>query len=299
MPLTITLIGEAFSGAQRVRALAGRNAILTYSEVVFPIAGALLAALSWRAPLFVQAVTIPLAIYSFTIVDKSETSSGGRRYALDLFAVLRAQRGMGSILLVSFSRFLFKMVMLAYLPILLVNQRDASLTEVGIVISFTSLVAAATTTGVPAAIRRIRPSAAVIWSVVALAASTGAFALVPDWRWALVAASVYGVGDGVLAVLLDTYAIHTAKSHVRAGMVSVSQSARNLGKFSSPLAMSAIIAVSSLEIAFVVMALVGVALAPLLLSLRSMDHEIRSAGDDAGVTSIPASATSEPPEHYE
>lgn len=280
MPLTITIIGEAFAGPQRIRALAGRNAILTGSEVVLPIGGALLAALSWRAPLLVQAVTIPLAIYSFIILAEGKTSSGSKqKYARDLFRVLRAQPGMFAILLTGFFRFLFKFVMLAYLPLLLVNQRGASLTQVGIVISITSLSAVIVATLIPAVMRRIPPSVVVMGSVLALALSTGAFTMVPDWRWALFVGMAYGVGDGALSVLLDTYAIHTARSHVRAGMVSVSQAARNLGKLSAPLAMTAIIAISSVEVAFVVMAGIGAAVTPLVMALRPMDRELQSPAE--------------------
>jgi ACDE family multidrug resistance protein len=282
MPLTITIIGEAFAGPQRIRALAGRNAILTGSEVVLPIGGALLAALSWRAPLLVQAVTIPLAIYSFIILAEGKTSSGSKqKYARDLLRVLRAQPGMFAILLTGFCRFLFKFVMLAYLPLLLVNQRGASLTQVGIVISLTSLSAVIVATLIPAVMRRIPPSVVVMGSVLALALSTGAFTIVPDWRWALFVGTAYGVGDGALSVLLDTYAIHTARSHVRAGMVSVSQAARNLGKLSAPLAMTAIIAISSVEVAFVVMAGIGAAVTPLVIALRPMDRELQSPAETA------------------
>jgi MFS transporter, ACDE family, multidrug resistance protein len=278
MPLTITIIGEAFTGPQRVRALAGRNAILTGSEVVLPIGGALLAALSWRAPLLVQVVTIPLAIYSYFILEEGQTSSGSKQeYARDLFRVLRSQPGMLAILLTGFCRFLFKITMYAYLPLLLVNERGSSLTEVGIVISLTSLAAVIMATLIPAAIRRIPPSVVAMGSVLGLALSTGAFTLVPDWKWALLVGTAYGIGDGALSVLLDTYAIHTAQSHVRAGMVSVSQAARNLGKLSAPLAMTAIIAVSSVEVAFVVMAAIGAAVTTLLLPLRAMDHELQSS----------------------
>jgi MFS family permease len=116
----------------------------------------------------------------------------------------------------------------------------------------------------------------VIGSVLALALATGAFTFVPDWRWALVVAAFYGLGDGALSVLLDTYAIHTAHPNVRAGMVSVSQMARNLGKLLSPLAMTAVIAVLSVRDAFLVMAGFGLCIAPLILPVRTIDEELQS-----------------------
>lgn len=281
MPLTITFIGEEFSGTKRIRALAGRNAFLTGSEVIAPTLGAVLAGLSWRAPLLVQSVTIPLAIYALAILRKEQASRGAKRkYARDLIRVLREQAGMAAVLLTAFSRYFFKLILLAFLPVLLVNERGASLTQVGLVLSFGSLVAVVTSLGVPRLIRRVPPSAAAIGSVLGLGVATGAFALVPGWKWSLLVAAAYGVGDGIIAVLQDTYAIHTSRSHVRAGMVSVSQTAKNLGKFVGPLTMTAVVAISSLDIAFLVMALAGLGMAPLLLPLKRMDSELQETSFD-------------------
>ena len=281
MPLTITLLGDAFSGGQRIRALAGRNAVLTSSEVILPTGGALLGALSWRTPLFVQAVTIPLALYAFFILEEHQVPTRRKRtYARDLLGVLRGQQGMFAVMLTAFSRYFFKLVLLAFLPVMLVSETDATLAQVGIVISFASLIAVVTTASMPVLIRRIPPSLSAVSSMVFLALSTAGFALAPDWRWALVVAVAYGIGDGQIAVLQDTYAIHTARAHVRAGMVSISQTARNFGKFVGPLAMTAAVAVSSVRIGFLVIAALGLLMAPVMLQLRPMDRELQ-AGDGA------------------
>jgi len=276
MPLTITLLGEAFGGAQRVRAFVGRNSILTGSDIVLPIGGALLAGLWWRAPLVAQAVNIPLGIAALLIMTESRPGSSSKRtYARDLARVIRTEAGMGLILLAQFSRFAFKFVILAYLPILLVNQRGESIAQVGLVISLSAVVTVVTTTRVPSLIRRLRPSAALAGSVLAIATALALFAIVPDWRWALCAAAVYGIGDGVIAVLNDMYAIHASRSKMRAGMVSVSQTARNLGKFASPVAMAALVAVSSISWAFLIMAMLGTVIAPMMAGLRGMDQRLR------------------------
>ncbi|MGH2778878.1 MAG: MFS transporter [Actinomycetota bacterium] len=277
MPLSITLIGEAFSGQARIRALAGRNAILNGSEVVLPLVGAFLATLTWRAPLLFQSVAILLAVGCFMFIEEHETHSGGQgKYVRELLRVITTQAGMFAVLVSAASRFLFKFVMYGWLPLLLVTRKGASLTQVGLVISVTSLVAVVMATRVPWLVQRVRPSWLVMGSVVALAVTTALFTVAGTWTWALGVGAIYGIGDGVLSVLLDTYALHTSRSHVRAGMVSVSQMARNIGKLSSPILMTAIVALSSLEVGFVVMGLIGVAIAPLMLPLRRMDRALQT-----------------------
>jgi MFS family permease len=288
MPLTITFIGERFRGKERLNAVAGRNAILTASEVVLPLAGAFLAAVTWRATLAVQAVTIPLAISSFLILEEHQSAPERRSYIRDLSSVLRSQHGMFAVLMTGFIRFIFKFVIYAYLPILLVNKRGASITQAGIVVSISALVAAITATRVPSTIRSIRPSTALISAVILLAGGTAALGVAPDWVWALPAAAVYGVGDGVLSVLQDTYVIHVAQAHVAAGIVSVSQTARNFGKFVAPLAMTVLVAITSLEVAFFTMAFVGTALVPLFLPLRTLDFDFHSPDADTTTNGLRA-----------
>jgi MFS transporter, ACDE family, multidrug resistance protein len=264
MPLTITLIGDEFSAEQRSGAIAGRQAILTASEVVLPIAGALLAALSWKAPFLVQGINVPLAGLGLWLLG----SHGGsvvtkpKKYTRDLIQVLREQRGMIAVLLTGFARFLFKLSILAFLPLILVNQRSATLVQVGIVISGAHLVAAVVAAQVPRLMERIPPSRLVMVSIVSIGLAMVGFAVAPRWQIALAVGVLYGLGDGVLSVLQDSYAIQTARQHVRAGMISVSQTARNLGKLLSPLVMTAVVAVTSVATAFVVMAVAAVLILP-------------------------------------
>ncbi len=277
MPLTITLIGDAFSTEDRSGAIAGRQAILTASEVVLPIAGALLAALSWKAPFLVQGVNIPLAGLGLWLLGGRGRSSATepKKYTRALIQVLRDQRGMIAVLLTGFARFLFKLSVLAYLPLILVNQRSATLVQVGIVISGAHLVAAVVAAQVPRLMERIAPSKLVMMGIVSIGLAMVGFAIAPGWQVALAVGVLYGLGDGVLSVLQDSYAIQTARQHVRAGMISVSQTARNLGKLLSPLVMTAVVAVTSVATAFVVMALAAALIIPFFLPLRSLDDEMR------------------------
>lgn len=296
MPLTITLLGDSFSGRERVRAIAARSTVLTSGAVVLPIGGALLAEVSWRAPLLLQMVTIPIGLHAFRIVEGGKVLLGAKgRYAHDLYKVLREQPGMFAVMLTAFIRYFFNFSLLAYLPIMLVNHRGTSLTEVGLVISLLYLAAVISTTVAPALLRRTPASVVAIVSVAAMGTLTAAFSVVPGWKWALVVGLMFGVADGIFVVLQDAYTIHTAQSHVRAGVVSVSQTIRNLGKLAGPLAMSLIAAVSSIKAAFIVVAILGMVTLPLLLPLRRMDQELRHPNLDSTADGAPVVSTDDLP----
>ena len=59
MPLSVTLIADAFTSAEQVKAQASRQVSLALSEFVLPIVGATLAAVSWRAVLSAATASSP------------------------------------------------------------------------------------------------------------------------------------------------------------------------------------------------------------------------------------------------
>ncbi len=59
--------------------------------------------------------------------------------------------------------------------------------------------------------------------------------------------------------------------------------------------MTAIVAVSSLQIAFVVVAIVGVGVTPMFLALRTMAEEIQGLGSDGQVQAVAAVSDDAPP----
>jgi ACDE family multidrug resistance protein len=280
MPLTLALIGDVYDGpAGQVRAVAIRQTTITVGEFALPLLGAALAVASWRAPLLVQVVMVPLGLLALWVLeprsgDRAPELSGARRLWR---AVFRRRGPAAVVMLLSFGRFLFKFSYIAYVPILLVEEFGASVFQAGLVVSVASGLTGLTASRMPALLRRAAPSQLAALAAAAIGASLLALAVVHDWRVALATAVLFGLGDGVLIVLQDLYVTRLWEPAVRPGAASFSQTARNLGKLASPLAMTAFIVVASVPAAFALMAAIAAAMVPLFAWLRTIDPQLAPA----------------------
>jgi MFS family permease len=275
MPLSVTLIADAYQGSEQVRAQASRQVSMTVSELVLPLVGATLAGLSWRAPLAAQGLLVPLALVGFAVLDDNRSGMDGKRaYASELGVAVRLP-GMPAVLLAGFLRFWCKFALVAYLPTMLVERHGASLTQAALVLSVASGVAAAINFGVVRALRTVSGSLLLTASVLGVGLSLVLFSLVPTWQLALVVAIAFGISDGTLQVLQNAFVAIAAPERVRGGLIAVSAMTRNGGKLVAPLAVGALILVVSPAVAFAAVGISTWILVPALRPLRQLDRLLR------------------------
>jgi ACDE family multidrug resistance protein len=272
MPLTVTLIGDAYRGAAQLRAQARRQVALAVGEFAMPLVGAALAAVSWNTALLAQGSLLPLALVGALVLDDRRTASGG--YARELAEAVR-QPGMPAVLTGGFLRFVCKFALIAYLPLMLVDDRGATLAEAALVLGIASGVAAAINFLVVGLLRRVQASRLLIGATLLVGASVAGFAVAPGWEVALAVAVAFGIGDGILVVVQNTLVTEIAPERIRAGVVAVSGMTRNAGKLAAPLAMGALILVVSVPVSFALVGAATVAAVPALRPLRRLDGVLR------------------------
>lgn len=275
MPLTLAMIGDVYGPSRQIRALSVRQTTITIGELALPLFGALLAVVSWQAPFLAQILVIPLGLAAFRVLDGRLGSRprelGGARA---LASVVFRQDGAAWVMLMSFARFVFKFTFIGYVPILLVQRAGASVGEAGIVLTVAAAGTALTANRMPRLLRRAGPSVLAAGAAGSIWVALLALAFVGDWRLALLAAAVFGFGDGVLTVLQDAYVTRLWPTEVRPAAASMSQTARNMGKLASPLLMTGFLAVASLPVAFALMAAVAAAMVPGFAGLQRLDDRV-------------------------
>jgi MFS family permease len=258
--------------------------LVTAGELAFPIAGALLATISWKAPFVAQLALLPLAVFALFALDDRRSTGGPNRVRAHIAGVIHAQERGGLILLIGFARFLFKFTFIVYVPLLLVGRGQASVAQAGIVVSIAAGSTGLTAAAVPRVIRRVGPSSLLMAAAIAIATSLVALLLTDDPYVSVAIGVCFGLGDGILVVLSDAYVMRTWPTELRARVGAASQASRNLGKVAAPLVMSAIAALWSLEAGFVTMACVAALLVPWFARLRRFDERIAPRGrEPAGV----------------
>jgi MFS family permease len=270
MPLSMTLIGDALRGAAQLRAQTQRQVAMSVGEFVLPLIGAGLATLSWQTALGAQVLLLPLALGGALVLADTRSEPAETGYARELGEAVR-QPGMPGVLTAGFLRFVCKFALIAYLPLLLVDHRGATLAQGALVLSVASGVAAAVNFVVVRLLRRLPASRMLCGAVTLMGFSLAGFAVVPSWHLALIVAVVFGLGDGVLTVVQNALVTEAAPAGVRAGLVAVSGMTRNAGKLVAPLAMGALIVAVPVPLAFALVGAGTLAAIPALRPVRRLD----------------------------
>ncbi len=286
MPLSMTLIADAYSGSvEQVHAQASRQISLTGGELVFPIVGATLAGISWRAPFAAQGLLVPIAIVGFLILDDSRSDLGPKGAYRSELGVAMRQPGMKAVLLAGFLRFWCKFALIAYLPTILVQRHGASLTQAALVLSVAAGVATAINLGVVRMLKQIQASLLLTAAVLGVGLSLVLFAFTPTWQIGVVVAIGFGISDGTLQVLQNAFVAIAAPERVRGGLIAVSGMTRNSGKLIAPLVVGGLILVVSPPVAFAAIGISTWLLVPALRPLRQLDRLLRP--HDAELPTIP------------
>ena len=278
MPLTMTIIGDAFRGREQIRAQSVRVFALTAGNLALPLLGGVLAALTWRIPVALQSLALPVALAGLFLLDDRRTGLGRRQYAREMVTVLR-RAGMPGALTAGFGRFMFKFAVLTYVPVLAVSELGLSVATGGAIVALTAGTGAIASLQTARLTQWMAPSRLLTASMVGVALGLVGIGTATGLWWAVAAAAWYGLADGVLVALQSSYIVRAAPADVRAGVVAASGALRNFGKFLAPAAISVVALITTVGAAFVLMGAVAVVLACFTPSLRHLDRVLLD--DDA------------------
>jgi MFS family permease len=267
LPLTITLIGDALSGAEQIASQGRRSVVMFAAEALLPVTGGALVLISWSAPFVLQAITLPLAVLAWYIVpDVVDARTSGRKGSTQLLGLLKrpAVMALGGL---TFSRFFFKFAFLTYLPVLLVTNRGMAESFAGVVLGVfaASGLIAAVVSGRLA--RHATPARWIGIGLFGFGVSLSLLAVEFGPVAVLVLASIFGLADGLSGVFINGVTAEVASADVRASFVAVSGTVRNTGKFLAPSVLGLLVLRMRLDAAFVVVAVAAfasLALVPLL-----------------------------------
>lgn len=285
MPLTVTIIGDAFTGLAQVRAQAQRQVAMALSNMVVPIIGAQLAIAAWFLPFAAQSITILPGLIAIVVLDPGAGAS--RRQAGYARRAWRSvvRGGFPSVLTLGFMRFIARFSLIAYLPIHLTRELGVSLTTVGIVMGITTGLGFLSALATARLSARLPPSDIVLGALLMIGASMVSLAFLSQLLPVVLALVMYALSDGLISVLQSAYAARGTPENVRAGLVAVNGTARNAGKFVGPVVVGLLAAWVGIGFGFATVGTLVIASGLLLpRGLVKLDAVIRT--DDA-VAEVP------------
>lgn len=278
-PMTITAIGDLFEGPTQVAVQGRRSLAMQVGDTVLPAIGGMLVVWSWTWPFLGPIVAVPLGLLVLRYYPRGTgallpTSSAETVRAIGAFV---KEPPLLALQIAGFVRFVLKFVVLAYLPVLVVNQRGVSETVAGIALGLSALVGGVVAVLANRMLARVSMTRLVVASLVLLSASLAAVVGAYGAAAVIVVAMVFGAGDGLYGVLQNALVAEAVDGPGRATFVAVTGAVRNLGKFVAPMLVAGVALVASVQASFAVAALIGLLALAAVPPLRVFDPAFRTS----------------------
>ena len=275
-PLTIALLSDLLPEDQQIGGQGCKVVLDRVAMILLPLAGGMLAALSWRIALLPYLLIAPLAIAAYAWMP--ETCQPGadtlRRY------LPRAIRAAGQPRLriafaTGFLRFFLDYGLFTYLPVLVALHQNASATISGWLIAASAVGSIVTATSIGRIHGRQPEERLLAIAFFACAFGLALIALDPSLWLVALATFVFGLGNGVISPLQKNLLTSRTPANLRGGVISVDRVIQQIAKSLSPSLMGLLLLVAKLEVVFWI--LCGASAAGMLTLLIVSGRRARTA----------------------
>lgn len=275
MPLTVTVLGDVYSGSREATVQGLRTAGNFVSNTVGPVVAAVLIGFAWQYPFAIFLLTLPIALWVWVALPSTAPDAGSSLtgYVRDLLQLIR-RPDMGLILLSFGLRFVVFYGFLTYVSFLGKQTIGVTTVVVGIV---TSVKAVASILGSTQAGRLTLQGHTALVAATAFGFMAIGMVLpgvVPTLSTLVVGSVLLGIGDGVIAPVQKSLVTNLAPAELRAGAISSSSTVQNAGKAVAPVAMSGVLATGGPPAVFVSLGVIGIVGAALLVVVWQLTQDV-------------------------
>ena len=279
MPLTMTILGDAFDGPRLVQAQGRRSVSMSLADGLLPIIGGLLVAFGWFVPWFLQGLAILFGIAVLRLMTDVADAAGPRVGILRsaLSPELWKKWSIWALQYMGFARLWIKFTLLTFLPVLIVNERGGTAAVAGLTLGLSAFANAVVAASGGRIARRWHPTG---WMTLAITLMTIGLVVIPLAETpALIAAAAifYGAADGLLGIFLNALVTAVPDSQHRAAFVAATGAIRNLGKFFAPTVFGLMLLAIAVPEAFLVIALIAALSIPVPWMYRSLAPKLTGA----------------------
>lgn len=244
--LSVTMIGDIFSGNDRDAAMVYNSSILSLGTGSYPALGGALATLGWYYPFALPLVAIPVGLLVLFSLQNPEPNGEEslRQYFRDIRDSLRDRRTAGLLCatLVTFVILYGPQItylQITYLPILLDSSFGASPLLVGLVLSSASFTTALTSSQLGRLTRVASGMTLVKVAFVLYVVALAAIPLMPSLLFLLVPTVIFGVAQGINLLNVFSLLAGSASSESRGALLAVNGMGLRPGQTLGPLVMGA------------------------------------------------------------
>lgn len=239
--INVTLIGDLFSGRDRLAALGYNSSVLSVGTASYPAIGGALATFGWFYPFALPVLAVPIALLVLFSLRNPEPHNDQslKEYAGSIWEHIKDRLVVGILIgnLVTFI-VLFG-AMITYLPTLMYDNFGATPLVIGVVVASASLTTALTSTQLSRLTSRFSEKPLIRASFVLYAAALILVPLVPSVWLLLVPTVIFGIAQSLNIPNSFSLLNEAAPPENRGAFMSINSTVLRLGQTLGPVLMFA------------------------------------------------------------
>ncbi|WP_257300913.1 MULTISPECIES: MFS transporter [Halorubellaceae] len=236
MSLTVTLLGDLFSGEQQSRLIGLNAAILAIGAAGYPLLGGGLALLSWAAPFVCFALGIVVAVAGSVILPEPESSmdSSGLSYVANAAQSVPTRTALGLYVAIFGIFFVLYGAQLTVVPFILDESYGLSSGMIGLLLGLPAVTMGVTSSQSSRLMRHLSPPRLITLGFATYGIGMTLAALAHSITVLAGALFLFGIGQGFAEPITDTALNTLAPDAFRGGIMSIRTSVLQFGTTLGP-----------------------------------------------------------------
>lgn len=250
--LTVTIIGDLYSGKELVAAMGYNSGVRSIGSAGYPAIGGALAMIGWYYPFILPVIAVPIGFLVFSHLKTPEPKNEVHiREHLNI--VRRKLRNRQVVRLLAIGIITFIMLTGSYMtcfPLLLGNSFSASPLIIGLIMASVSLIAAITSSQLGKIAKFFSERNILKISFILYALALLVIPFVPQLGLFLIPILIFGIAHGINVPVVQSILAGLAPVKYRATFMSISGMTFRIGQTLGPLLMGVVISVWGISGAF-------------------------------------------------
>lgn len=236
MSLTVTLLGDLFTGSRRSKLIGLNAAILAVGAAGYPVLGGVLAVLSWTAPFVCFALGIFVAVAGSAILDEPESESGssGLSYIVNAARAVPTRSALGLYAAVFGIFVILYGAQLTLVPFILAESYGFSSGVIGLLLGLPAVTMGLTSTQSSRLLQYLSPPGLIAFGFVTYGVGLSLAALTHSIVILAGALFLFGIGQGFAEPIADTALNALTPDAFRGGIMSIRTSVLQFGTTLGP-----------------------------------------------------------------
>jgi len=250
--LTVTIIGDLYSGKELVAAMGYNSSVRSIGSASYPAIGGALAMIGWHYPFILPVIAVPIGflVLSTLKVPEPKNELHIREHLNIVWKKLRSSQIVGLLVI---GIIIFVMLFGSYMtcfPLLLGNSFGASSLIIGLIMASVSLIAAFTSSQLGKIIKLFSRKAILKMSFFLYALALLIIPFISQLRLFFIPVIIFGIAHGMSIPVIQALFAEAAPLKYRATFMSVSGMTFRVGQTLGPFLIGLVIGVWGIGGAF-------------------------------------------------